>query len=65
MDDNVVVPRPSEGLSVVSSLSEVSEQIAIAEHIPTEHETGANAVFQAKTLRVLMLAAIHNAKCKL
>lgn len=45
MDDNVVVPRPSEGLSVVSSLSEVSEQIAIAEHIPTEHETAANAVF--------------------
>ena len=45
MDDNVGVPRTSEGLSVVSSLSEVSEQIAIAEHIPTEHETAATAVF--------------------
>lgn len=29
----------------MSSLSEVSEQIAIAEHIPTEHETAATAVF--------------------
>ena len=47
MDDNVGVPRTSEGLSVVSSLSEVSEQIAIAEHIPTEHETAATAVFHA------------------
>ena len=45
MDDNVGIPRTSEGLSVVSSLSEVSEQIAIAEHIPTEHETAATAVF--------------------
>ena len=45
MDDNVGVPRTSEGLSVVSSLSEVSEQIAIVEHIPTDHETAATAVF--------------------
>lgn len=45
MDDNVGVPRTSEGLSVVSSLSEVNEQIAIAEHIPTEHETATTAVF--------------------
>lgn len=45
MDDNVGVPRTSEGLSVVPSLSEVSEQIAIAEHIPTEHETTTTAVF--------------------
>lgn len=47
MDDNVGVPRTGEGLSVVPSLSEVSEQIAIAEHIPTEHETSATAVFHA------------------
>lgn len=47
MDDNVGVPRTGEGLSVVSSLSEVSEQIAIAEHIPTEHETSTTAVFHA------------------
>lgn len=47
MDDNVGVPRTGEGLSVVSSLSEVGEQIAIAEHIPTEHETSATAVFHA------------------
>ena len=30
---------------VVSSLSEVSEQITIAEHIPTEHVSAAAAVF--------------------
>lgn len=47
MDDNVGVPRTGEGLSVVSSLSEVGEQIAIAEHIPTEHETSTTAVFHA------------------
>lgn len=47
MDDNVGVPRTGEGLSVVPSLSEVSEQIAIAEHIPTEHETTTTAVFHA------------------
>ena len=47
MDDNVGVPRAGEGLSVVPSLSEVSEQIAIAEHIPTEHETSTTAVFHA------------------
>lgn len=47
MDDNVGVPRAGEGLSVVSSLSEVSEQIAIAEHIPTEHETSTTAVFHS------------------
>jgi len=47
MDDNVGVPRTGEGLSVVPSLSEVSEQIAIAEHIPTEHETSTTAVFHA------------------
>ena len=47
MDDNVGVPRTGEGLSVVPSLSEVSEQIAIAEHIPNEHETSTTAVFHA------------------
>lgn len=41
MEVNAAVPRTSEaeGLTVVSSLSEVSHQIAIAEAIPTEHES--------------------------
>lgn len=47
MDDSVGVPRTSEGLSVVSSLSDVNEQIAIAEHIPTEHETTNAGVFHS------------------
>ena len=66
MDDNVGVPRTSEGLSVVSSLSEVSEQIAMVEHIPTDHDTAAMlSSTQAKKFRVRMLVAIRNAKCKL
>ena len=38
-----MVPRTNEGLSVVSSLSEVSEQIAISEELPTEHDPSQNA----------------------
>lgn len=47
MEVNSGVPRTSEaeGLSVVSSLSEVSHQIAIAEGIPTEHDSTHTAVF--------------------
>lgn len=47
MEVNAAVPRTSEaeGLTVVSSLSEVSHQIAIAEEIPTEHETSHPSVF--------------------
>lgn len=47
MDVNAAVPRTNEaeGLSVVSSLSEVSQQIAIAEEIPTEHENSHPSVF--------------------
>ncbi|KAK3711927.1 hypothetical protein QZH41_009429 [Actinostola sp. cb2023] len=47
MDVNAAVPRTSEaeGLSVVSSLSEVSHQIAIAEEIPTEHDHPHPSVF--------------------
>ena len=40
MDESVAVPRTSEGLSV-SSLSDVGEHIAIAEHMPSEHEANA------------------------
>lgn len=43
MDDSVVVPRSNEGLSVVSSLSEVSEQIAISEELPTDHDPNQSA----------------------
>ena len=43
MDDSVVVPRSNEGLSVVSSLSEVSEQIAISEELPTGHDPNQSA----------------------
>ncbi|XP_031570726.1 deformed epidermal autoregulatory factor 1 homolog [Actinia tenebrosa] len=49
MDVNAAVPRTNEteGLSVVSSLSEVSQQIAIAEEIPTEHENSHPSVFSS------------------
>mgnify|MGYP001793348800 FL=1 len=43
MDDSVVVPRSNEGLSVVSSLSEVSEHIAISEELPTDHDPNESA----------------------
>lgn len=46
---NAAVPRTNEaeGLSVVNSLSEVSQQIAIAEEIPTEHDNSHPSVFSS------------------
>lgn len=66
MEVNSGVPRASEaeGLSVVSSLSEVSHQIAIAEEIPNEHESSHTAVFSASDHQVTSEETVEHQQCE-
>lgn len=59
------VPRTSEaeGLSVVSSLSEVSHQIAIAEEIPNEHDSNHTTVYTT-TEQVTSEETVEHQQCE-